>query len=290
MHSAAALAMSLLLSQMLLLLAVASAVPDDRCQRKCGDVDIPYPFGIGAIGTNCSWDRESEDYICSRTETAGTGANCFLGEDFNLTCYTMESGLIKPFFGDLEFLNISLVMGQVRMLNDISSACFNRDYNNVTYSRWGFDLGGSYRFSNLRNKFTVIGCETLGYIVDDHGNNRYYQSGCVSMCRDEQSIVNDSCSGMGCCQTSIPKNLRYYEVWFDENFDNSDTWRFSNCSYAVLLEAESFQFHSSYITTNQLMQINGDGVPVVLDWAIGNETCEVAKRNLSSYVCVSAHS
>ncbi|XP_074561901.1 wall-associated receptor kinase 3-like [Curcuma longa] len=61
--------------------------------------------------------------------------------------------------------------------------------------------------------------------------------------------------------------------------------------YAVLLEAESFQFNTSYITTNQLMQINGDGmVPVVLDWAIGNETCEVAKRNQSSYVCVSAHS
>ncbi|XP_074591868.1 wall-associated receptor kinase 3-like [Curcuma longa] len=289
MHSAAALAMSLLLSQMLLLLAVASAVPDDRCQRKCGDVDIPYPFGIGAIGTNCSWDRESVDYICSRTET-GIGANCFLGRDFNLTCYTMESGLIKPFYGNLEFLNISLDMGQVRMLNDISSACYNRDYNNVTYSRWGLNLGGSYRFSDLNNKFTVIGCETLAYIVDDHGNNSY-QSGCVSMCRDEQSIVNDSCSGMGCCQTSIPKNLQYYRVWFDRGFDNSDTWRFSNCSYAVLLEAESFQFHTSYITTNQLMQINGDGrVPVVLDWVIGNETCEVAKRNQTSYACISNYS
>ncbi|XP_074562313.1 wall-associated receptor kinase 2-like, partial [Curcuma longa] len=295
MHSATALAMSLLLSQMLLLLAVAlSAVPDDRCQTTCGDVEIPYPFGIGAIGTNCSRNWESEEYICNRTETAGTGANCSMGGGFNLTCYTMESGLKKPFYYNVEVLNISLVKGQVRMLNHISSACYNPNYDNVTYSEWRLNLRDTpYRFSDQHNKFTAIGCDTSAYIIDDHhdrGRNSY-QSGCVSMCENEQSIVDDSCSGMGCCQTSIPKNLQYYKVWFDGDFNNSDTWRFSRCSYAVLLEADWFRFQTSYITTNQFMQTNNSHrVPVVTDWAIGNETCEVAKLNLTSYACISNNS
>ncbi|XP_042450610.1 putative wall-associated receptor kinase-like 16 [Zingiber officinale] len=282
--------MSLLLSQMLLLLlllAVASAVPDGGCLTKCGDVEIPYPFGIGAIIADCS----GEDCFLNSTETA-IGANCSLGGGFNLTCNTMKSGLKKPFYHEIEVLDISLVMGQVRMLNRISSSCYDPNYNNVTYSNWWLDMEDTpYRFSNLRNKFTAIGCDTLAYIQDHHGNNSYF-SGCVSACNDEQSIINDSCSGMGCCQTSIPKNLQYYGVSFDGNFNNSNTWRFGRCNYAALLEADWFQFQTSYITTSQLMQINGDGrVPVVMDWAIGNETCEVTKRNpITSYACISNNS
>ncbi|KAG6467857.1 putative wall-associated receptor kinase-like 16 [Zingiber officinale] len=283
--------MSLLFSRMLLLLlpAVVSAVPDGRCPTKCGVVEIPYPFGIGA---NCSRDGQI-DYICNSTET-GIGANCSLGGGFNLTCNTIESGLRKPFYGNnVEVLNISLVTGQVRMLNNISSACYNSNYNNFTYTySWWSDLENTpYRLSDLHNKFTVIGCNTLAYILALDESNGFQQRGCVSMCLYEQSIVNDSCSGMGCCQTTIPKNLRYYEVSFGQScFNNSNTWRFSRCSYAALLEAEWFHFQTSYITTNQFMQISDGRVPVVLDWAIRNETCEVAKRNPTSYACISKYS
>ncbi|KAG6469558.1 putative wall-associated receptor kinase-like 16 [Zingiber officinale] len=261
MSSAAALAS--LLFQLLLLLAVTSAVPDGSCTTKCGDVDIPYPFGVGI---NCSW-----------------------GIRFNLTCDEVETGVKKPFLFNVEVHSISLLMGQLRFLNPISSACYNPNYNNVTYTSWWINFEDTpYRFSDLHNKFTGIGCDTLAYIIGSHESNISYQSGCVSMCDDEESIVSDSCSGMGCCQTSIPKNLKYYEVSFDEYFNNSAIWRFSRCSYAVLLDAEWFEFQTSYITTTQLMQINSDGrVPVVIDWAIGNETCEVASHDLSSYACIS---
>ncbi|XP_074577597.1 wall-associated receptor kinase 3-like [Curcuma longa] len=86
-------------------------------------------------------------------------------------------------------------------------------------------------------------------------------------------------------------NLQYYIAGFNGAFNNSGIWRFSRCSYAALLDAEWFQFQTSYITTNQLMQINSNGwVPVVIDWAIGNETCEEASHNLSSYACISNNS
>ncbi|KAG6469620.1 wall-associated receptor kinase 3-like [Zingiber officinale] len=260
--------MSLLLSQMLLLLlllAAASAVPDGRCLTKCGEVEIPYPFGIGD--------------------------NCSLAGGFSLTCKTMESGLKKAFYRNVvEVLNISLATGQVRMLNHISSVCYYPNHSFVSGLEWTLNMAPPYRFSDRLNKFTVIGCHTLAYIVSRHDNSSY-QSGCVSMCQNKKSLTDGSCSGVGCCQTSIPKNLTYYSVTFDNVIRNAGNWGFGNCSYAVLLEAESFQFHTSYITTNQLMQIYSDAsAPVVMDWAIGDETCEVAKRSQTSYACISNNS
>ncbi|RWW75005.1 hypothetical protein BHE74_00017000 [Ensete ventricosum] len=66
------------------------------------------------------------------------------------------------------------------------------------------------------------------------------------MCNEELSLVNGSCSGIGCCQTSIPNGLTDYTVSFDSNFNNSGVFNFSRCSYAVLLEANRFNFSSSY--------------------------------------------
>uniref|UniRef100_A0A804KLJ3 EGF-like domain-containing protein n=1 Tax=Musa acuminata subsp. malaccensis TaxID=214687 RepID=A0A804KLJ3_MUSAM len=171
------------LFQLLLLLTGAAASAESRrdgCPTACGDVDIPYPFGIGP--------------------------NCFRS-GFELSCNKTEAGVEKPFFFD----------------------------------------------------FTVIGCDTLAYIGSVQKNNNYW-SGCVSMCNDELSLVNGSCSGIGCCQTSIPKGLTYYTV------------------------------SSSYITTTEFMDMNNRRAPLVVDWAIGNETCEAAIQNRTSYACISANS
>uniref|UniRef100_A0A6J0PF54 Wall-associated receptor kinase 3-like n=1 Tax=Elaeis guineensis var. tenera TaxID=51953 RepID=A0A6J0PF54_ELAGV len=97
-------------------------------------------------------------------------------------------------------------------------------------------------------------------------------------------------SGKGCCQTSIPKGINYYDVGFDDEFNNSWVWEFNPCSYAVLADADWFKFSTAYITTRELNETNGGRAPMVLDWAIGNQTCEVAQRNTTSYACFSKHS
>ncbi|XP_078167787.1 wall-associated receptor kinase 3-like [Carex rostrata] len=53
------------------------------------------------------------------------------------------------------------------------------------------------------------------------------------------------------------------------------------------MEYDGFVFSSDYITTNKLYN---QSMPVVFDWAIGNETCEIAKGNRSSYACISDNS
>ncbi|CAL9191317.1 unnamed protein product, partial [Musa hybrid cultivar] len=246
--------------------ATSAAAPLPGCRSRCGEIDVPYPFGIGP---NCS--RE--------------------GFGFSLDCNTTADSLEKLFVSNVEITDISLPLGQARMLNEISWQCYNVSSKSLESSLWSLNFVGTpYRFSDDLNKFTVIGCDTLAYIGDFERADSY-QSGCVSTCHNEVSLVNSSsCSGIGCCQTSIPKDLTYYEVWFDSDFNSSSIWNFSDCSYAVLLEANQFEFLTSYITTTQFWFNNNGKAPLVVDWAIGNETCEVAQRNITSYACISEHS
>jgi hypothetical protein len=178
------------------------------------------------------------------------------------------------------------------MMNEISAYCYYPSSGLMNGTVWGFDASTSpYRFSDTQNKFTVIGCNTLAYISDNTGKG--YQSGCVSTCSNLSDLVDGSCSGMGCCQTAIPRDMGYYEVGFDSRFNTSQIWNFSRCSYAVLLEAAEFNFSTAYIDTTKFNDTGIGRVPVVMDWAIrsGEMSCEVAKRNeTGTYACVSNNS
>ncbi|PUZ46732.1 hypothetical protein GQ55_7G105600 [Panicum hallii var. hallii] len=244
----------------------ALAPPSSNCQRKCGDVDIPYPFGIGP--------DDSPDH-CSLP-------------GFNLTC--MDG---RPYFIDVEVLGISLQQGFARMRMDMSPYCYNTSTKemNGQYG-WKLNLRGTpYRFSEAGNMFTVVGCRTLAYIADENDVGRY-MSGCVSMCRrgDVRTLTDGSCSGMGCCQTAIPKGLQYYQVWFDEGFNTSEIYNTSRCSYAALVEASNFTFSKSYATSSAFYDTYSGQPPLIVDWAIGNETCDVAQKKTESYACISSSS
>jgi hypothetical protein len=96
-----------------------------------------------------------------------------------------------------------LIHGTIRETNAISTYCYNQTSGFMNATVWWFDVSSSpYRFSDVHNKFTVIGCSTLAYIWDNTGKG--YQSGCVSTCSNLSDLVDGSCSGMGCCQTAIP--------------------------------------------------------------------------------------
>ncbi|CAL5030992.1 unnamed protein product [Urochloa decumbens] len=245
--------------------ATAVVVPSPQCQTYCGGIEIQYPFGVGD--------------------------NCSLSSGFNVSCQVQNS-VYKPFIGDVELLNISLIHSTIRVLNQISTYCYNPSSGLMENSSW--ILNGSYspyRFSEVQNKFTVIGCNTLAYIFDVNGTG--YQSGCVSTCGNMSDLVDGSCSGMGCCQTAIPRGMGYYEVGFDSRFNTSQIWRFSRCSYAVLMEAGEFSFSTTYINTTNFNDTSIGRAPVVIDWAIrsGTMSCDVAKLNKTgAYACLSKNS
>jgi len=83
-------------------LASLSAQPVPGCQTHCGDVEIPYPFGIG------------------------TG--CAIEPGFEINCNKTANGIEKPFLVNVEVLSISVSSGKTRTLSPISTYCgYNRN-------------------------------------------------------------------------------------------------------------------------------------------------------------------
>ncbi|XP_078166914.1 putative wall-associated receptor kinase-like 16 [Carex rostrata] len=249
----------LLLTMLLVPNSLAQAPQPLGCQTICGDLNIPYPFGISQ--------------------------GCALSKEFELNC-TNENGIYKPYFSNAEVVSISPFQSQARIKTPISRQCYNSTANN----NWSLNLTGTpFRFSNTKNKFTAIGANTLAYFDLCQNGTIAYTTGCVSVFSNLQGLFNDSCTGIGCCQIPIPLGMNYYGVRFDRN-NNSFVSGVRGCSYAVLIEAESFNFSTAYITTTNFWDENNGTVPVVLDWAIGNETCMVAQHKSTIYACVSRNS
>ncbi|KAM0823476.1 hypothetical protein ACQ4PT_070851 [Festuca glaucescens] len=110
-----------------------TALPSTECRRKCGNVEIPYSFGIDPKIPNCS-----------------------LAEAFDLSC-EVQGGVSRPFKGAFEVLNISLTDGTVRVLNYIVGYCYNTSTGGMEYfGRYGGVNEGSpsspYRFSDIQNR------------------------------------------------------------------------------------------------------------------------------------------
>ncbi|KAJ3705151.1 hypothetical protein LUZ61_008856 [Rhynchospora tenuis] len=76
----------------------------------------------------------------------------------------------------------------------------------------------------------------------------------------------------------------------NSNFDSWTVTNFSQCSYAVLMEAENFSFTTSYVTTNDFWQSRKGKAPILMDWSISDDTCKAAQRNKKNYACVSRNS
>ncbi|KAJ0967580.1 hypothetical protein J5N97_024497 [Dioscorea zingiberensis] len=236
------------------------------CPESCGDIIIPYPFGIG------------------------TG--CFK-EGFEITC-NLNNGTSVPLIGTLKLINISLLLSQARVYKRIAFACYddlgNMDKNHTSNAPIDLNYKGSpYKLSDTSNKFTAIGCDTLAYILSSPDEDDY-MTGCLSVCKNESSVINGSCSGIGCCQTSIPKGLNYYQVVFDPKFNHSSVWAFNPCSYAFLADQDWFRFNSSDIYLYDFYWRNDRQVPLVLDWSIQGGTCKEAKANATAYACLSNNS
>uniref|UniRef100_A0A0E0QWC0 Wall-associated receptor kinase galacturonan-binding domain-containing protein n=1 Tax=Oryza rufipogon TaxID=4529 RepID=A0A0E0QWC0_ORYRU len=185
------------------LLLLASAAGDESvvtgrpagCQARCGDVDIPYPFGIGP--------------------------NCSRGEGFEIACNTRNgSGDLVPTLaaanGSIHVQSLSVEqLPEVKVMLPVAYKCYDAG-DNVTrrfYGEVDLNNNGVYRISDSRNMFVVIGCNTLSYTQNGNsgGSNTHYSglfyTGCVSYCNDSRSAQDGRCAGVGCCHVDISPGL-----------------------------------------------------------------------------------
>ncbi|GKV04872.1 hypothetical protein SLEP1_g16969 [Rubroshorea leprosula] len=227
-------------------ITVISNVSLENCTRTCGNVSVPYPFGFGhpKCAINSSFLLQ-----CNQSGLFFSGGGLFLGGGnvIQIDNISLEDGTITPY------------------IPAAASDCYN-DSKEV-YSNYYFLMldGWPLTISPTRNKLIALGCDALVTMSDPEGR---FGSGCLSICHDRADIRNDdSCSGFGCCQTSVPKHLNRLNVTVRSFSNYQDVWHFNPCSYAFVV-ANSFN----------IWEINFLGprrtippLPVVFEWAVGDQ-------------------
>ncbi|KAH7545515.1 hypothetical protein FEM48_Zijuj01G0102000 [Ziziphus jujuba var. spinosa] len=225
-----------------------------NCSDHCGGVKVPYPFGITP---ECSLNGNRKFYL-----------NC-----------TQSSLYLNS--SNLQVTNISLD-GEVSVMNFIGRDCYNKKGVREEHIQSQLWLA-NYNVSSARNTFIAVGCDTYSTVNGYRGKENYV-IGCVSSCNDidYESFTSDhqSCLGVGCCQISIPSGLKNMTISLSSYNNHTFVHDFNPCSYAFVVEQGKFKFsNTSFQELNRTEKL-----PAVLNWGIGKESCDEAKKR-ANYTC-----
>lgn len=251
------------------------------CEGKCGDVDVPYPFG--------------------------TAAGCYR-PGFMLTCRPGAHGSNKLFLGrdGQQVLEISVPNSTVR----VSGAVWFFDVGDTSMTPLGVvPADRPYVLSAARNRLVHIGCgfRASSWTAHRQGGLPRASGTCNSSCSVEHIQRQKTsprrcdggigwCDGIGCCDAPIPAvagGLASFAVQLEWNKTSSSPWLTSEAS-VVAVEQEWWSRKDNLLTLKMsllaLGRASATAFPVLLDWAFDNSsTCSEA-ANRPDFGCVSKHS
>lgn len=244
----------------------AAGQPLPGCPSTCGNLSIPYPFGIGK---RCA--REGFHLICNAT-----------------------SDPPRTFIGDLEVLDISVPQARARVWTDRAYGCYGIDGTRKDSNQPWAQIGNGtpyYTFSHIHNKLVAIGCDTMAILVGTADEFGVTGSVCMSFCNRLSSVDKDgSCAGIGCCQTSLPMGTRNYTIGLESYNNHTNVSSFNPCSYGFLADQQWFRFENTDVAPSSRFRSAVTRIPVVVDWVAGSDSCESAAQNLTGYACRSRNS
>ncbi|XP_062017703.1 wall-associated receptor kinase 2-like [Rosa rugosa] len=241
------------------------ALPE--CLDQCGNLTVPYPFGIGD--------------------------GCYLTQKFNLTCdESSQPPTLLWADTDIPITNISVAERELQILSYIAYDCYDQQGHQTGYSNltWLW-VTPPFTISGTRNKFIAVGYDTFAifmgyrpYPNDDIG----YVAGCIisDIPDNTTAAADESCTGNGCCQTSMPADgLKNQTVKLSSYSNHTNVRNFNQCSYAFIVEDGNFTFNP----TTSFQQLNNtERLPMILNWEIANVSCAEAEKR-QDYAC-KAHS
>ncbi|PRQ29710.1 putative EGF-like domain, wall-associated receptor kinase, galacturonan-binding protein [Rosa chinensis] len=223
------------------------------CTYRCGNLTIPYPFGIGP--------------------------DCYMTKDFSVRCNTSTKPLTAMWDASpIAINNIYLAEGEMQIAQYVAYDCY--DSQGWTNSSEPWLAVPPFTISHTRNKFIAIGCDAYALFRGYRADEERYVTGCMSIC-DNLDSVEQSCSGVGCCQTDIPRGLKNYTVRLDSYYNHTYILDFNPCSYAFIVEEGKFTFSPN---TSFKDLSNTEKLPTILNWEIGEGPCDEAQKKYD-YAC-----
>ncbi|CAB4276576.1 unnamed protein product [Prunus armeniaca] len=207
------------LVMVVLLVAVAAAItaeaaakPRPGCPTQCGNLTVPFPFGMEK---GCY--KDDKFFInCSKATNPPTA-------------YLMK--------GNLPVTNISLEEGELQIQQSAARDCYD-EQGGIDFELWV----SPYKISSTKNKFIAIGCDTYALFEGYRADEERFITGCMSLCNSLDSAKKDSCSGIGCCQTSIPSELKNQTLKLSSYYNHTFIKDFNPCSYAFVVQEGQFNF------------------------------------------------
>ncbi|XP_044377409.1 wall-associated receptor kinase 3-like [Triticum aestivum] len=238
------------------------------CPTSCGNVSVPYPFGMGP----------------SRCYRPG----------FKLTCANNGSKPPRLLLGDgstgkFQVLRISLKNSTMRVVS--------RGLHAINMSggsgRWSWDLGDNvgggvmYFLHPGFNEFILMGCNVQATLQ----RNGSLVSGCAAICPPvaggwfaayvaAQGPNSSTCSNIGCCQSSIISNRMSYSVSYGGYLNPlNDTQHYKHVKNVLLITEVGWLERNLGVVLNFTYSNNGRSrrkaaqirVPVVLQWAVAHD-------------------
>ncbi|KAL6332300.1 hypothetical protein AAG906_004862 [Vitis piasezkii] len=291
----------------------AESMVKSGCQDTCGNITVPYPFGIGS--------------------------GCYLDPRFEITCNVSSNPHYPLLLNDIVVSYISL--DYVLINHSISRFCYTNDTDeSLSMSSSVFP----FSFSHTQNKFVAMGSGIFAFIIQSPSKN--YTTGCASLegetlkycspyrfgsywryrrCSAPGSGKNfplsnaefsgqtgnagipnipygpdlpnpnghkignisqssSICYGIYCCETTFPYDLASFNMQL--NIMRTAKLKSETediCGYAFIAQTN---FPVSYtITSDAKIAPHSEVVPAVLEWAVGNISCHEAERR-EDYACL----
>ncbi|KAL1553635.1 non-specific serine/threonine protein kinase [Salvia divinorum] len=231
------------------------------CQTKCGNVTIPYPFGVGP--------------------------GCSLNSSFAITCDNTTAPP-TPFLASINRQVVSIsVHGAVIVNQPVSpincSSEMTRGFLNTSLEGSPFTISARY------NTLAVLGCTNSVWLRSDETTT---VGGCMAICQTNTSANTNrsSCDGLNCCKATIPEGLQRFQFSYRSIQSSSNGF----CGYAFPVDKKWFRHdYRNYtgLLLNQSFPYDQEFIsaPLVLEWEVNNPQLNNlgACRNADDYRSIS---